>query len=71
MRRVKTIYCIAVIAIAIILVSFGQLIGWLAAIVVLAGALPMFRVVTQTSADATLTAVEERRRARANRRETS
>lgn len=50
MRRAKTIYCIAVIAIAVILASVGGLIGGIAAIVVLVGALPMFQAVKRASA---------------------
>lgn len=54
MRRIKTLYCVAVIAIAIVLSCTGGLIGWITSIVVLAGALPMFRVVRRASAHAAL-----------------
>jgi hypothetical protein len=51
MRRVKTIYCLAVIAVAIVLSCTGGLVGWIAAIIVLAGALPMFRAVNWTASN--------------------
>lgn len=43
LRRIKTLYCVAVISIALILACTGGLIGWVASIVLLGGALPMFR----------------------------
>ncbi len=62
LRRIKLLYCITVVAIAVILASFGQLIGWIAAVVVLAGALPMFgavkRAAGDSAADETLRIVE-------------
>lgn len=68
LRRVKTIYCASAITIALVLDCTGGMIGWIAAVVLLAGALPLFRLVIWASADATLNDVERRR---ANRRETS
>lgn len=51
MRQVKTVYCVAVISVAVILASAAGLIGWVAAIIVLAGALPMFRAVSWAAED--------------------
>jgi hypothetical protein len=42
LRRVKLIYCVAVVSIAVILASTG-LLGVVTAVLLLAGALPMFR----------------------------
>lgn len=64
LSRVKTIYCVSVIAIALVLDCTGGAIGWIAAVVLLAGALPLFRLVTCASADATLNDVERRRASR-------
>lgn len=49
LSRIKTLYCTAVIAIAIILDCVGGWIGWVTAIVVLSGALPMFEAVKEAS----------------------
>lgn len=48
-RRIKTLYCLAVIAIGVLLAALGGWIGWIAAVLVLGGALPMFRVIGQQS----------------------
>jgi membrane associated rhomboid family serine protease len=45
LRRIKTLYCLAVIAIGVLLAALGGWVGWLAAVLVLSGALPMFRVI--------------------------
>jgi hypothetical protein len=45
LQRVKALYCIAVISIGILLASTGGFVGWAASIIVLCGALPMFRVI--------------------------
>lgn len=65
MRQVKTVYCIVVISLALILASIGGLLGIVTAIIVLAGALPMFRAVKRAAGDMMLTAVENRNRERA------
>jgi hypothetical protein len=49
MRQVKTVYCVVVISLAIILASIGGLLGVITAIIVLVGALPMFRAVNGVS----------------------
>lgn len=43
LRRVKTIYCLSIIAVAIILASHGGILEWAASIAMLAGALPVLR----------------------------
>lgn len=40
LHRLKTLYCIAVIALGIILAVVGGIVGWIAAILILGGALP-------------------------------
>lgn len=47
MRQVKTVYCIVVISVALILASVGGLLGIITAIIVLLGALPMFQAIEQ------------------------
>ena len=42
LRRIKTLYCLAVIAIGVLLAALGGWIGWVAAVLVLSGALPMY-----------------------------
>lgn len=49
-RRLKTLYCISVIALALILAASGT-IGYIAAIIMLTGALPMFRAVEWAASD--------------------
>jgi len=51
LERVRLLYCIAVIAIAVILDCTGGFIGWTAAVVVLAGALPLFNIGCQAAAN--------------------
>lgn len=46
--RIKTIYCIAMISVALILVSTSNAIGFLAAITLLIGALPMFNAISRS-----------------------
>lgn len=49
LRRIKTLYCVAVISIAIVLVSQGSFVGWATAVVVLSGALPVFGAINGAS----------------------
>lgn len=44
--QIKAIYCIAVVLIVLVLVYAAGLIGLVAAVLILAGALPMFRAVS-------------------------
>lgn len=67
MRRVKTIYCIVVISIALILASVGGLLGIITAIIVLAGALPMFRAVGRAAEQRGVTDYRRLRQAAARR----
>lgn len=55
LRRIKTLYCLAVIAIGVLLAALGGWVGWLAAVLVLSGALPMFRVIGRAAAGSALT----------------
>jgi len=50
LERIRTLFYIAVIALAVILDCTGGIIGWATAIVVLAGARPMFRAITNGTA---------------------
>lgn len=62
LHQAKTIYCLAVILIAVILAIVGGLVGWGVSIAMLAGALPLFNLVTRAAgddaADETLKVVE-------------
>lgn len=62
LHQLKTVYCLAVIAIGILLASHGGVVSWLASIALLAGALPMFNAVSgvagDDAADETLKVVE-------------
>lgn len=49
LKRIKMLYCIAVIAIGVLLATTGGVLGWIAAVLVLSGALPMFRVIDHQS----------------------
>lgn len=49
--RLKTLYCIATMAISILLAFFGGWIGWLAAVLILASALPAWRMVIKAAGD--------------------
>ena len=50
LRRMKTLYCVAVIAVSIMLANVGSIVYWLAAVTVLAGALPVFRAIQRIGA---------------------
>lgn len=63
---IKAIYCVAIITIAIILDCNAGWLGWITAIIMLSGALPLFRAIRRTIGNAILTAVECRSRANAN-----
>ena len=54
LRRAKQIYCIVVISIALILVALAGGIGHITAIIILAGALPGWRVATRAAASSAL-----------------
>lgn len=51
LRRIKTLYCVAVISIAVVLACVGGTVGWVTSIVMLCGALPMFRAVSGAAGD--------------------
>lgn len=51
LRRMKTLYCIAVIAIAILLFATGSFVYWIASMVLLGGALPGWRIATREASD--------------------
>lgn len=48
LRRMKTLYCVSAISIALILAALAGGIGEIAAIILLAGALPMFNIIFKT-----------------------
>lgn len=50
LRRIKVLYCVAVISIAVVLACVGGVVGWLTAIVMLGGALPVFGAIRRASA---------------------
>lgn len=54
LRRAKTLYCIAVMAIGILLASTGELAYWIASVIVLGGALPLYRVMGHAVFDESL-----------------
>lgn len=59
LRQVKVIYWVAVVTIAILLGLAGGLLHWIAAVALVAGALPMFRAVHRATKAATLHDVEQ------------
>ena len=52
LRRITTLYCIAVIAIGVLLATLGGFVGWLAAMLVMGGALPLYRLISWQNAQA-------------------
>lgn len=66
LRRAKFIYCAMIISVAIVLACTAELIGLITAVLLLAGALPVFTAVRRAAGDLMLTAVENRNRERAN-----
>ena len=62
LRRIKIIYYIAVASIAMILICTAGPIGLVAAVLILAGALPMFMAVGKAMKAATLHDVEQQAR---------
>lgn len=54
LRRMKTLYCVSVMAVALILAALAGPIGVIAAIVILAGALPGWKVAIRTAATSAL-----------------
>lgn len=59
LRRIKTLYCVAVISIGVLLASHGEVVSWAASVIVLSGALPMFNAVSGAMKTATLHDVEQ------------
>lgn len=51
LRRMKTLYCIAAMALAIILTWTGILLCWIAAVALLSGALPGWSIATRVASD--------------------
>lgn len=54
LERYKTLYCVAVMAAGVILAARAGFIGWLAAVLILAFALPAWRAVTRSAASQAL-----------------
>lgn len=50
-RRTKQIYCLTIVAVAIVLDFSAGWLGWGMAIVILTGALPMFRAIMHVGAE--------------------
>lgn len=71
LRRIKTLYCVAVISVGILLASHGEIVSWAASVIVLGGALPMFRAVSGAMKTATLHDVEQQARIIADQTELS
>lgn len=51
LARLKTLYCIAVMAVGTLLAFFGGVVGWLAAVIILSSALPAWRAVISIAGD--------------------
>ena len=60
LARLKTLYCIAAMAIGTLLAVLGGFVGWLAAVLILASALPAWRAVVGIVRSDTITAFEYR-----------
>jgi hypothetical protein len=54
LRRVKQLYCVAIMFFAIALACTGGLIEWIVAVLMLAGALPMFALVKRAASKSAL-----------------
>lgn len=65
LRRIKTLYCLAVIAIGVLLAALGGWVGWLAAVLVLSGALPGWIMGVRAIRLNTITVFEYRAQTRA------
>lgn len=50
LRKVKILYCVSVIALAILLIAAGDTARWIGAILLLIGALPGFKVIGRANA---------------------
>ena len=48
LRRVKNLYCVTMIAVSVLLAVWGGALGCAAGALLLAGALPLFKVIGQT-----------------------
>ena len=68
LRRAKTLYCVTMIAVSVLLAAWGGVLGCAAGALLLAGALPLFKVIGQTHSGNMLTAFEYRARARLSKR---
>lgn len=66
LRKVKDGYLIIVMFVAILLATMGGWLGWIVSIVLLSGALPMFKVIGRAFSESLLTEINQRR-ARASR----
>lgn len=61
LRRMKTLYCIAIISVAIVLAFLGQWATWIMSVLLLASALPSWSLIGKSWKAETLTALEQRR----------
>jgi hypothetical protein len=62
LQRAKAIYCVVMISVAIVLACTAGLLGWITAVLLLSGALPMFKTVGTAMKAATLHDVEQQAR---------
>ena len=65
LRRAKTLYCVTMIAVSVLLAAWGGALGCAAGALLLAGALPSWALIGRSWKETTLTALEQRRRAHA------
>lgn len=70
LRKAKALYCVVIISIAVLLYAAGGIVYWIASVVLLGSALPVFRLVTRVvsderfdEAESILLAEQQRRRA--------
>lgn len=49
LHGIKCLYCLLHIAVALVLVAIGGLIGWITAVVLLSGALPLFATIRRAA----------------------
>lgn len=66
LHKAKTLYCVSVMALALILAARAGGIGEVTAVILLAGALPAWALIGKLWKAATLTALEQRRHERAS-----
>lgn len=54
LRKLKTLYCLSVMAVGVILTAIGGMLGWLVAVIILSSALPAWKLVVRSASESAI-----------------